>query len=87
MRSRDKFPILFRIISMVHALVNWVVCIQDYFVIPPCIQRSVAKVKWSVGGPANIYRMGHKGKVMSSQVVQCMRTTHTTSLTYAMLCA
>ena len=29
-----------------------------------CLQRSVAKVEWSAGGPANIYRVGHKGKVM-----------------------
>ena len=42
----------------------------DSFVIAPCIQRSVAKVEWSAGGPANIYRVGHKGKVMSSEVVQ-----------------
>ena len=40
------------------------------------IQRSVAKVEWSAGGPANIYRVGHKGKVMSL----CARCTHFTCL-------
>ena len=32
-----------------------------------CVQRSIAKVEWSAGGTANVYRVGHMGKVMSSQ--------------------
>ena len=34
------------------------------------VQRSTAMVKWSTVGQANIYRVGHKGKVMQSSV--CM---------------
>ena len=57
------------------------------FVIAPYIQRSVAKVEWSAGGPANVYRVGHKGKVMSLQVVQNIRKIHTASLAHSVLFA
>ena len=44
---------------------------QASFDISPCLQRSVAKVEWSSGGPANIYRVGHKGKVMHKLCNTC----------------
>ena len=53
--------------------------------IAPYIQRSVAKVEWGAGGPANIYRVGHKGKVMSSQVVQCMHDLIARGIAYMIL--
>ena len=60
---------------------------QALFVIALYVQRSVAKVEWNAGGPANIYRVGHKGKVMSSQVVQHVHNTHTASLAYTVVYA
>ena len=32
-------------------------------------QRSIGKVKWSAGGKSNIYRVGHKGKVIITHCV------------------
>ena len=40
-----------------------------YLSIASCVQRSVAKVEWSTGGLVNIYRVGHKGKVMVQRMV------------------
>ena len=43
------------------------IVVSIYLSIVLCDQRSIAKVVWSAGGSStNIYRVGHKGKVMTS---------------------